>query len=254
MPWNRSFFELVNRIPSPRRTDAVHVLLAIWRLQRECKTTTVPTGAIANFLKQQLRGRAPCNVSDALAKLPPYVERVGNPGKQYQWQITESGLRRLGDLSGLSFAKQQNCVVDLSTLHPRVTNAARELFLNGHYAEAAGRAAKELNRMVRERTNRSRDDGVAMMHQVFSETEANYHRLVVSALKEDWERDLQCGLRFMMAGCQSGIANVDKHGSLAFGSETEALECLTLISYLARQVDRAEHLAPANQAALTKAA
>ena len=78
-----------------------------------------------------------------------------------------------------------------------------------------------------------------MMHQVFSENENSCRRLVVGPLREDWERDRQVGLRFMMVGCQTGIANVDKHGSLTFETDMDALECLAMLSHLARQVERA---------------
>ncbi len=49
---------------------------------------------------------------------------------------------------------------------------------------------------------------------------------------------------------------MDKHGDLLFESELEALECLTLVSHLARQVDRALCIKPAGvqESALSKAA
>lgn len=250
-----TFSELVARVPHEVRTDRVYVLAALWKLQAD-RSSSVPTKDIAVFLKQHLRSKSPCNVSDTLAKLSPLAERVPQVGAKLQWRITDSGLRRLGEITGLALGERSRCTLDLSCLHPRVSAAAKELFLDGHYSEAVGRAAKELNRLVRERTERTRDDGVPMMHQVFSEIENNAHRLIIRSLKEEWERDLQCGLRFMMAGCQSGIANVDKHGDLLFESELEALECLAVVSHLARQVDRAICVKPTGtqEPALSKAA
>lgn len=238
-----TFSEVIARIPREKRSDGMHALAALWRLQAD-RSSRIPTRDIAVFLRQHLRSKAPSNVSDVLAKLSPFVERLLQDGDKLRWRITDSGLQRLSDVAGLSLGKRGQCTLNLSRLHPRINAVVKELFLNGHYSEAVGRAAKELNRLVRERTGRTRDDGVQMMHQVFSETENHSPRLVVRPLTEDWERDQQSGLRFMMVGCQSGITNVDKHGDLLFESELEALECLALVSHLARQVDRALCLKP----------
>jgi uncharacterized protein (TIGR02391 family) len=250
-----TFSEALAYVPRESRTDRTYVLAALWRLQAD-SSSSVSTKDIAALLRQHFRSKSPRNVSDVLAKLSPLVERVPQDDERLRWHITESGLRRLRDLTGLAFGERSQCALNLSSLHPRVYAVVKDLFRDGHHSEAVGRAAKELNRLVRERTGRTRDDGVPMMHQVFSDTENNAARLIVRPLTEDWERDLQCGLRFMMAGCQSGIANVDKHGNLLFGSELEALECLTLVSYLARQVDRALCVGPTalQDTALDKAA
>jgi len=237
-----AFSELLARIPRGKRTDRVHTLTALWKIQTD-RSSSAPTSEIAALLKRHLRGKSPRNVSDVLAKLTPHAERVLE-GANLRWRITDSGLRYLGDLIGLTLGGRIQCVLDLSRLHSRIYLAAKDLFIDQHYSEAVGRAAKELNKLVRERTRRDRDDGVTMMHQVFSETENNFDRLVITALDEEWKRDLQRGLRFMMVGCQSGIANVDKHGNLLFASELEALECLAMISHLARQVDRTATVKP----------
>jgi uncharacterized protein (TIGR02391 family) len=238
-----TFPELLARITRRKRSDSVCALAALWKLQPD-RSSSCGTSEVAAFLSQQLRSKAPRNVSDVLAKLPPFAERMPKHDGKLRWRITDSGLRRLSELAGLSLSEPAPCALNLSSLHPRIVLAAKELYLDGHYSEAVGRAAKELNRLVRERTGRTRDDGVSMMHQVFSETENNTDRLIISALVEDWQRDLQAGFRFMMVGCQSGIANVDKHGELLFESELEALECLAVVSHLARRVDRALCLKP----------
>jgi len=195
-----TFSEILALVPHERRTDRVYVLVALWKLQTD-SSSGIPTKGVSAFLKQHLRSKSPRNVSDVLAKLSPLTERVPQDGNKLRWRVTESGLRYLCELTGLVLGERSQCTLDLSGLHPRIYSAAKELFLNRHYSEAVGRAAKELNRLVRERTGRTRDDGVAMMHQIFSETENNADRLLVRPLKEEWERDLQCGLRFMMAGC-----------------------------------------------------
>jgi uncharacterized protein (TIGR02391 family) len=238
-----TFFEIIAQIPRRHRSDSAHALAALWKL-RESGTPCPATRDVAAFLRQHLGRKSPTNVSDVLSKLPPFAERVREQDSGLRWRITGSGLRRLQNLSGLVLEKSRSCAISLTALHPRILAAAQDLFLNKHYPEAIGRAAKELNRMVRDRAGRVRDDGVAMMHQIFSDTEGNADRLVVGSLDEDWQRDRQYGLKFMMAGCQAGIANVDKHGELLVQSELEALECLAVVSHLARQVDRTIRISP----------
>lgn len=237
-----TFSEFLARVPREKRADRVHALAGLWKSQHD-RQSSASTGEITALLKRHLRSKTPRNVSDVLAKSTPHAERVMDAGS-LRWRTTDSGLKYLGDLAGMVLGGRIACALSLSQLHGRIHAAANDLFLGRHYSEAVGRAAKELNKLVRERTGRDRDEGVPMMHQVFSETEGNVERLVIAPLKEEWERDLQRGLRFIMVGCQSGIANVDKHGTLLLTSELEALECLAMISYLARQVDRASVAKP----------
>jgi len=239
-----TFAEIIARVPREKRTDGVAVLVAVRVLQQE-QGSTLATSDIAGFLKHHMRGKAPRNTSDTLSKLVPLVERIQASNGSLRWRLTQSGLRRLGELAQISVLETGRvCTLSVPLLHPRIVDAVKDLLQGGHFSEAVGRAAKELNRLIRDKTGRSKDEGVQMMHQVFSETENAHRRLIVRPIKEEWERDLQAGLRFMMAGCQAGIANVDKHGDLLFDSETEALECLALISHLARRVDRATLLEP----------
>jgi uncharacterized protein (TIGR02391 family) len=234
-----TFAELFSRIPREKRTDGSAVLVALQLLQRSPKSG-LSTREIAAFLRLHMRSKAPRNTSDALSKLVPLVERIQDGTESLTWGLTQSGLRKIHELVRLPpEGASRSFRIDAEQFHPRIWAAAKDLLGDRHFAAAVGRAAKELNRLVRDRTVRPRDDGVPMMHQVFSEAENGQRRLLVRQIREDWERDLQVGLRFMMAGCQAGIANVDKHGDLFFDSKVEALECIAFISHLARQVERA---------------
>src|SRR5712691_4843705 len=161
----KTFLEIVALVPHAQRTAGIHVLTALWKLRIDGATNA--TGQITAFLRQHLRRKAPRNVSNVLARLSPLVERVQQDGERFRWRITESGLSHLCEVTGIDLRGHDRCTLDLSRLHPRVYSASKELFRNGHYSEAVGRAAKELNRLVRERTERNRDDGVSMMHEVF---------------------------------------------------------------------------------------
>jgi len=248
-----TFAEVIARIPRGKRTDGVVTLVAM-HILRQSRASAVATREIAAFLKHHLRSKAPRNTSDTLLKLIPLVDRTRSDDGSLTWHLTQSGTQRISELAQIpSLGTARQYKLDASVFHPRIFEAVKDLLRDGHFSEAVGRAAKELNRLVREKTGRLKDEGAPMMHQVFSETGNAYRRLVVRPIREEWERDLQAGLRFMMVGCQVGIANVDKHGNLLVDSEIEALECLALVSHLARRVDRAFLVEPIGPSMVTTA-
>lgn len=243
-----TFAELIARIPTARHTDAAYTLAALFvlRSQDENEPTTATVGS---FLRHHLRSKAPGNVSDTLSRLSPYVERLQTGKHRLRWCLTDSGLKHIANTANINIAPDNTLSVQslaLSDLHPRIRNASEALFSGGHHSEAVGRAAKELNRLVRERVGKTKDSGATMMHQVFSDEPKNGNgpRLVVGDLHEEWQRDRQNGLRFLMVGIQVGISNVDKHGELGLTSDKETLETLGLISLMARHVDSASREDP----------
>ena len=98
--------------------------------------------------------------------------------------------------------------------------------------------------LIRRKTGRARDDGVTMMHQVFSVTPNGNVRLLLNDMSQEWHRDEQEGVRFMLAGVQAAIANVDKHGDLGVDAPVRAMELLSAISFLAHVVDRSRRADP----------
>ena len=82
-----------------------------------------------------------------------------------------------------------------------------------------------------------------MMHGVFSADAAGQAaRLLLSTLTDHSKRDEQDGIRFLLAGVQAAIANVDKHAELAVEGLAHAMELLAIISFLARVVDRCQRV------------
>jgi len=66
----------------------------------------------------------------------------------------------------------------------------------------------------------------------------------LSDLADQSKRDEQDGVRFLMAGVQAAVANVDKHAELGVDGAAQAMELLAMISFLARMVDRCQRVEP----------
>lgn len=238
-----TFSEVWAAVPRGQQSNTVKVLVALLVLQALDTATAVPASKVAELLKIKLRGKAPTNTPDALRKAGPGAEPHSNGGSGLSWSITPRGIRDLERITGLSLAAGSTpCAYTVADLHPEVRSVAEPLLAGNHFAEAVGRAVKELNFSVRKRTARTADEGVRMMMQVFSPDPNSHPRLVLGQITHEWEKDRQEGFRFMMAGVQQGIANVDKHGRLAISSREAALEMLAMVSFLMRQVEAAQQV------------
>lgn len=233
-----SFVELFARISEAKRTNKLATLLALFEATNLGAGRPASTAAVERLLKLQLRGAAPRNISDVLAKAGLSVQAFGSGGKR-TWLLTERGYAELSEATGIGLSKLvTNTSSAIGALHTAIREVSAPLLEGGHFSEAVGRSAKRLNQMVRLRTQRTRDDGTSMMFQVFSSSPNGRARLVLGELTEDWQKDRQEGLKMMMAGVQMAIANVDKHGELEVGSMSETLEMLAVMSFLARAIDK----------------
>lgn len=241
----QSFSEVWGAVPPARRTNITKVAVGLLMLGALSPDTAVPVAKLQSLLKLKLRRGCPNNVADALRKAGPYVEPNSTEGRVLFWWLTASGVAHIEGLTKLQLhaAVPAAASYTIATLHPAIRAEAERLLHNHHYAEAVGRAAKKLNLLVRQRTNRTSDEGVRMMMTVFSATPNGQARLVLGRIEHEWERDRQEGFRFLMGGLQQGIANVDKHGHLHVPNGEAALEMLAFISFLARQVDNAIQVA-----------
>lgn len=236
-----SFSEIWSAIPRTERTNRTKVSVALLALDAVRPETATPVAKITALLKLKLRSGCPTNVADALRKAEPHAEAHGSGHRSLLWWLTPVGLSYLERVTSLLLRATGPAVASygLASLHPAVRAVAEPLFLTCHYAEAIGRASKQLNLLVRQRTNRTSDEGVRMMMQVFSPDPNGQSRLVLGSVAQAWERDRQEGFRFLMAGLQQGIANVDKHGHLSIPDANAAVELLAFVSFLARQIDSA---------------
>ncbi|HYT82003.1 MAG TPA: TIGR02391 family protein [Gemmatimonadales bacterium] len=242
----RSFSELFALVPNNKRNSKAKVVVALFVLGATDTATARATKDVTDLLKLHLKGGTPLNPSHTLTTAAPEVEPVLGQGGEKLWRVTPTGVTWLESLIGELLARgaDPSFTYKMADLHPGIRRAAEELFLDGHYPEAVGRAAKWLNLTVRKMTGRLRDTGVPMMHQAFAVEPGKEARLVLGELREDWEKDRQDGLRSLFAGMQAAIMNVDKHGDLGIIDAATAMEHLAFLSYLAKQLERCRRVEP----------
>jgi uncharacterized protein (TIGR02391 family) len=120
-------------------------------------------------------------------------------------------------------------------LHPRIAEATRDLFLDGHHFEAVFAGAKVLVNFVKERSGRFDLDGAPLVRAVFSK---NNPVLSFNNLAEQTDLDQQEGLMHLFEGAVLAIRNPGGH-SFPGGTEQRAIEYITLLSLLAHLTQEA---------------
>lgn len=121
-------------------------------------------------------------------------------------------------------------------IHPRVTQVAKQLFDDGHYANAVEAALKALNNEVKA-IFRSRGgpelDGSTLMHTAFS---PNNPKIVLADLGSQSGRDMQQGYMELFAGAMSAVRNPKAHDNVSISPE-RSLHFLFLASMLWTTLD-----------------
>lgn len=125
-------------------------------------------------------------------------------------------------------------------LHPAIAGASTRMFRDGHYRSAVLDACIALVNYVRDKSGRRDLDGSALMQHVFS---VENPLLAFNKRRTQSERDEQQGFMQLFVGAMQGLRNPRAH-DLVPDSPEEALECIVLLSLLARRVDRAKRVRP----------
>ncbi len=116
----------------------------------------------------------------------------------------------------------------------RIASVCRDLFRDGHYADAVFSASKALINYVKEKSGRHDLDGVGLMSEVFS---ANSPILRFNQMKDQSDKDEQQGMMHLFMGAALGVRNPRGH-SFVNDSPDEALEFIGLMSLLANRLER----------------
>lgn len=121
--------------------------------------------------------------------------------------------------------------------HAEIVQHCRVLFGQGHYFHAVFEAAKVYNKLVREKAQ-SNKDGEALMLTVWAPDSGV---LKVTACKTDTDKNVQDGIKFLSAGLMRAIRNPTAHEPALHWpiAEQDAVDVLSFISFLLRQVDKA---------------
>ena len=129
---------------------------------------------------------------------------------------------------------------DKLNLHPRISDAARDLFFDGHHWQAVFDASKALINFVKERSGRHELDGTSLVRSVFSKHNPT---LAFSDLSDQTQQDEQEGIMHLFEGAVLAIRNPGGH-SFPEGSEQRAIEYISLLSMLAYLVQEAKKRKP----------
>lgn len=126
---------------------------------------------------------------------------------------------------------------DKNQFHSEIIKHCRKFYGQGNYFHAVFEAAKVYNNLVKSKAQ-SAEDGTPLMHRVW---DARNGVLKVNSCTSETERNVQDGIKFLSAGLMSAIRNPTAHEPALQWSvdEQDAIDILSLVSFLLRQYDKA---------------
>lgn len=125
-------------------------------------------------------------------------------------------------------------------IHPQIRKVSEKLYEDGHYAESAENAFKEINSKVKKLfvlkcPNEKVLDGVALMTTVFSD---NDPLIEFGNRTSESGKNVQKGFMMMLAGAMAGLRNPKAHENLII-ADNDARRQLMLASMLMYKIDEA---------------
>lgn len=130
-----------------------------------------------------------------------------------------------------------------SSIHPQIERVSKQLFLDGHFSNAAEDAFIEINDRVKKLFHKLEPsmvaipDGCDVMNKVFATGE--------KAMIEVCDRSTQTGVnihegtRFMLAGAMSALRNPKAHSNSVVITKEECIRRLMFASMLMYKIDEA---------------
>ena len=116
-------------------------------------------------------------------------------------------------------------------------SVSRQLFRDGHYAQAVTQSLICLNNAVKEKSELPDEDGANLMRKAFS---VNSPVLRINDNGTTSEKDEQRGYMEIFAGVMTGIRNPRAHEHELVDDPDRALELLSLANHLFRKLDEAK--------------
>jgi uncharacterized protein (TIGR02391 family) len=124
---------------------------------------------------------------------------------------------------------------DTRNIHPSLPIKVKELFDDGHYAEATFHAFKYLDKEVQKHSGIS-ESGFKLMMAAFDDANP---KLRLTPLKTESEKDEQKGYRFVFAGGVQAIRNPRGHEYAVVDDPDICLDHLSFVSLLLRRLEAA---------------
>lgn len=127
-----------------------------------------------------------------------------------------------------------------SNIHPMIKSVSKSLYDDGHPAESAENAFKEINSRVKRLfalkcPNKKVPDGATVMTTVFSD---NAPLIEFGERISESGQNIQKGFMMMLAGAMTGLRNPKAHENLTI-SEEDAMRQLMFASMLMYKIDDA---------------
>lgn len=124
---------------------------------------------------------------------------------------------------------------DLRNISPKLPTKVRQLFDDGHFAEATFEAFKYLDKEI-QRHSGIQETGHKLMMQVFKEGNPT---IKLNSLVTESEKDEQMGYKFIFAGAMSAIRNPRGHEHSINDDIDTCLDHLGFVSMLLRRLSEA---------------
>ena len=124
---------------------------------------------------------------------------------------------------------------DLRDLHPKLPQIVRDLFDDGHYAQATFEAFKFLDEVIQQLSGES-ETGFKLMMRVFPEASP---AIKLTPCSKQSEKDEQKGYQFLFAGSVLAIRNPRGHECAVKDHPDTCLDHLSLVSLLLRRIEKA---------------
>lgn len=126
---------------------------------------------------------------------------------------------------------------EIRNIHPLLPSIVRELYDNGHFAQATFEAFKFIDKEVARLASHS-ETGFKLMMAVFAE-ESPVLRLTPCTTFS--EKNEQKGFQFLFAGSMLAIRNPRGHEYSVYDSPDECLDHLAIASILLRRLEAADY-------------
>lgn len=128
--------------------------------------------------------------------------------------------------------EQLTYLYDAVNLHPRVTNASRALFKDGHYAQAIFEAFKAVENFVQGKSGLTLY-GTNLMKKVFNEEDP-----IIKVLESGhYYEEVQKGFKHLFIGASQGIRNPKAHKKIIQRDPYITLQYLGFFSFLLKRID-----------------
>ncbi|MFC1987489.1 TIGR02391 family protein [Chloroflexota bacterium] len=125
-------------------------------------------------------------------------------------------------------------IFDAMNLHPKVVDASKKLFKDGHYRDAIYRAFVEVNNFVKLKAKTKRQlDGKGLMSTVFSPENPI---IKLNPLETQTDKDEQEGFMYLFMGAMQGIRNPKAHENIIQNNPYIALQLIGFASLLIQTI------------------